>query len=127
KEHEVYVLCATKGEVGKNVNGVNLPDVRSQELLESSKVLGVKKTYFLGFRDGDLSNNLYHKLADAIQKKLEAIKPEILITQENRGVSGHIDHIVVSMVTTFVFYKLPYVKKLMYYVTTKASSDARKD
>ncbi len=41
------------------------------------------------------------------------------MTDEIRGISGHIDHITVAMVTTFVFYKLPFIKELMYYCIEK--------
>lgn len=58
---------------------------------------------------------IYHQLASKIEQKLKILKPEILLTFEPRGISGHIDHITVSYVTTYVFYKLPHVKKLMYY------------
>ncbi len=37
------------------------------------------------------------------------------MTFEPKGVSGHIDHIAVSMITTFVFKNNPRIKKLMYY------------
>ena len=40
------------------------------------------------------------------------LKPQTLITFEPRGVSGHIDHITVSFVTSFVFWKLPFIKNL---------------
>jgi len=112
--HDVYVLCATKGESGMGPSS-NLANIRANELRKSAKILGVKNVYFLGFLDGNLSNNLYHKLASKIEKKLEILKPETIITTEPNGVSGHIDHITVSMVTTFVFNKLPFVKMLMYY------------
>ena len=112
--HDVYILCATKGEAGKGPKS-NLAETRAEELRQSAKILGAKKVYFLGFEDGMLSNNFYHKLAAKIEKKLRELKPEILICQEPQGVSGHIDHITVSMVTTFVFNKLQFVKSLMYY------------
>lgn len=63
--------------------------------------MGVKKVHFLDFLDGTLSNNLYHKLADKIEGHLKKLKPHTVITFEPLGVSGHIDHITVSMVTTF--------------------------
>ncbi len=121
KTHDIYLICATGGEVGKNSlpqTEKALSQVRKQELLASSKILGVKKVYFLGFEDGMLSNNLYHKLASKIERKLKELKPEIVITFEPRGVSGHIDHITVSFVTTFVVKKLNFVKKLLYYCIT---------
>ncbi|MDO8609042.1 MAG: hypothetical protein Q7R95_00695, partial [bacterium] len=40
---------------------------------------------------------------------------EILITNEPRGVSGHIDHVTISMVTSYVFNKLPSAKTILYH------------
>lgn len=114
KTHDVYIICATKGESGMGPEK-KLGAIRAKELRESAKILGVKYVHFLGFHDGTLSNNLYHKLAAKIEKKLKELKPEILITTEPQGISGHIDHITVSMVTSYVFKKLPFIKKLMYY------------
>lgn len=114
QEFDVYLICATAGEVGQRKSS-NLAKTRLAELKKSSKILGVKKVYCLGFIDGTLSNNLYHSLASKIEKRLRIIKPQTLITFEPRGISGHIDHITVSLVTTYVFYKLAFVKKLLYF------------
>lgn len=117
KDYDVYILCATRGEAGQNHSGKEDPisKMREEELLESAKIIGVKKVHFLDFIDGELNNNTYHKLADKIKEYLEKIQPETVITFENRGISGHIDHIVVSMATSFVVQKLSFVKKIMYY------------
>lgn len=117
KTHDVYVLCATRGEAQKSTKkeGDELGRIRSQELLASAKILGVKKVYFLGFRDGTLCNNLYHILASKIQAKFEELKPDVIMTFEPRGISGHVDHITVSMATSYVFLKLTSIKKLLYY------------
>lgn len=112
KDDDIYVLCATKGEAGEGPRS-NLAKVRANELENSAKILGVKKVYFLGFKDGTLSNSLYHLLAQKIENTLKQIKPKTIITFEPRGVSGHIDHITVSMVSSFVFYKLPFVKVML--------------
>ncbi len=113
-KHAIYVLCATRGEVGLGKHP-DLGKIREKELRESAKILGVKDVFFLGFTDGTLSNSLYHQLAEKIEAKAEIYKPEIFITFEPKGVSGHIDHITVSMVTTYVFYRLKFVKKLLYH------------
>lgn len=116
--HDIYLLCATKGEEGEQHKGEDVRqvhEIREEELLESAKILGVKQVFFLGFRDGTLSNNLYHKLADSITEILNKLKPELIITIEPRGISGHIDHITISMVASYVFEKLSYVKKIMYF------------
>ena len=114
QSNDVYVLCATKGESGMGPSS-NLAAIRAKELRESAKILGVKNVFFLGFVDGTLSNSIYHKLASKIEQKLKHLRPETIITTEPMGVSGHIDHITVSMVTSFVFTRLPFVKTLMYY------------
>lgn len=121
EKYNVYLICVTSGQAGESSlkEVKDLSKVRENELRESAKILGVKKIFFLGFKDGELSNNLYHKLADKIQKILETLTPEKIMTDEIRGISGHIDHITVAMVTTFVFYKLPFIKELMYYCTEK--------
>ena len=118
KDNNVYILCATKGEAGGN-HGDNQEDaignIRAQELRESAAILGVKEVRFLDFADGTLCNNVYHKLADVIKMHLDELKPTTLLTYEPRGISGHIDHIVMSMVTSYLFERLDYVTKLMYY------------
>src|SRR3989338_7443324 len=104
KASDVFIICATRGEAGKG--GGNLAAIREKELKESAKVLGVKKVFYLGFGDGTLSNSSYHLLAQKIESHLKILKPDLLITFEPLGISGHIDHITVSLVTTFVAKRL---------------------
>ncbi|MBI5044916.1 MAG: PIG-L family deacetylase [Candidatus Levybacteria bacterium] len=129
KDNDVYLICVTSGEAAGKTKEEKLliGEIRRNELLRSAKILGIKDVFFLGYEDGELKNNIYHQLADDIAKKIEEIRPEILLTFDLKGVSGHIDHITVSFVTTFVFKKYSFIKKLMYYVTTKAKSDRMQD
>src|SRR3989344_5880847 len=78
--HNVYILCATKGEAGNLKHKQNIANIREQELLESARILGVQEVKFLGFIDGKLSNSNYHALAGKIKSYLEKIRPEILLT-----------------------------------------------
>lgn len=117
KKYNIYLLCATKGEEGQNslklkVQGSKLGEIRAGELRRAAKILGIKKVHFLGFKDGSLNNNLYHKLATSIKRKLVELKPLIVLTYEPRGVTGHIDHITVSMVTMYVVQNLKFVKEV---------------
>ena len=114
KERDVYIVCATNGEAGQG-DYKNLGSVRKKELRASAKLLGFKNVYFLGFKDGSLSNNLYHKLASNISDYIEKLKPEILLTFDINGVSGHIDHIVTALATTYAFEHQKIAKKLMYF------------
>jgi len=121
---DVYLICVTDGDAGEN--GLDkkeraLGEIRREELQESAEVLGIRKVFFLGYKDGSLSNNLYHEIADKIQKIVEEIKPEIIMTMEPRGVSGHLDHIAVSMITSFVFEKVKDASELWYYAMTEES------
>ncbi len=120
--HDVYILCVTKGEEGDQHKKEDLREIhhiREEELRCSAKILGVKDVTFLGFRDGSLSNNLYHQLADKITEVLKQIHADMIITFEFRGISGHLDHIAVSMVSSYVFEHLSIIKAIYYYCTTK--------
>lgn len=114
---DVHIICVTSGDAGENHHEKKeemLVFIREDELRASAEILGVKHVSFVGFKDGSLSNNLYHQIAKKIENKVAEIQPETLITFEPRGITGHIDHMVISMVTTYLFNRLPYVKTLMY-------------
>lgn len=115
KEHEVYIICATSGETATGEIDPKLGEERREELRRSAKILGLKGVFFLSFQDGTLCNNKYHDVADKVKEIVDKLQPEVLITYEPRGVSGHIDHIFMSMVTSFLFPKITSAKKLMKY------------
>lgn len=130
KNNTVYTICATSGEAGENNSSDQehpISQMRREELKAASKVLGVKQVYFLGFTDGMLSNSKYHEIADAVRGKLQELKPDIVITFEPQGVSGHLDHIAMSMITTFVVRDLPFVEQIFYYGNLKERAETRKD
>jgi LmbE family N-acetylglucosaminyl deacetylase len=118
---DTYLIVATNGEAGQKITDDErgLGEIRREEIEESAKILGIKEVFFLDFKDGTLSNNRYHEVADKIQAILERLDPEIVITMENRGVSGHLDHIAISFITTFVFNKLQSIKELWYFCLTQ--------
>jgi LmbE family N-acetylglucosaminyl deacetylase len=120
--YEVSIICVTDGDAGENSlkgDKRTLGEIRKAELADSAKILGIKNVYFLGYHDGSLNNNLYHEIAGKIEIILDTIRPDRLLTMEHRGVSGHIDHIAVSMITSFVFEKAPYVHEIWYYALTE--------
>lgn len=47
---------------------------------------------------------------------LQAIK---VISFEMRGVSGHIDHVAISMITTYLFEKKKYIDEVWYFCISK--------
>lgn len=117
KEFDVYLVCVTRGNAGKNSleETVKLGHARKRELLASAKILGIKSVYFLGFGDGCVCNRNYHKIAERLAEIAQGIKPEMFVTFEPRGVSGHLDHIGVSFITSFVFERHCDAKILLQY------------
>lgn len=98
---EIHVLCATRGEEGKGGN-IDLGRQREKELRNASKILGVKSVEFMDFIDGRLCNIDYQPMARKIKAKVDSFHPDVVVTFDKLGVSGHIDHIAVSLITTFV-------------------------
>ncbi|MDA1317279.1 MAG: PIG-L family deacetylase [bacterium] len=130
KTHEVSLICATRGEAGENSlddKSRSIGEIREEELRASAKLLGVTHVYFLDYEDGSLCNNKYHDIADKVKNILDSIEPEILLTFEIRGVSGHLDHVAMAMITYYLFYKVPYAKKLMSYVLMREETDLLRD
>lgn len=109
---DVYLICATCGGAGVNIDGhENLADVREAEEKAAAEVMGVKSCEMLRYEDGTLSNDKYLEIADRVMTYIRGIVSEpdtrvTLITFDPNGISGHIDHIVMSHVTTFVYLKL---------------------
>lgn len=129
KTRPVYLICVTDGAAGINSADPNrkLSDIRREELLASAKILGIKHVYFLEYKDGTLSSNLYHEVAEKIEHLLAEIRPEILLTYEPRGVTGHLDHIAVSFITSYVFEQSKEITELWLYCITEKRRESFKD
>lgn len=124
---EIHLFCATKGEarnsgsdsgsdlkILKGLTPIEIGQVREKELFKAAEILGITKVEFLGFVDGRLCNAVYHQMADKIIRKINDFRPQIVLTTERLGISGHLDHVAVSLVTTYSFLKTKYPKKLYY-------------
>ena len=122
---DIHVLCATRGENGQG--GSELGKIREKELLTASKILGVKEVEFMGYVDGLLSNSLYHDMATKIENKIQAFQPQAVLTFDQLGITGHIDHIAVSLVTTFVCKKYQETLPLFYFCELKEVLQELKD
>lgn len=120
-EHkDVYLICVTNGNdktrvYTEDIKESGLSNIRHIELETSASVLSIKKVFYLGYEDGNLSNNIYHEVAEKIETILKEVGATTIMTYENRGVSGHIDHIFVSMVCTYIFKRNQDLKELHYY------------
>lgn len=86
--------------------------------------MGIKQIFCLDYFDGTLANFMYKDIARDIREITDKLKPEIFMTFDERGVSGHIDHVAVAMITQYLFYRLDYVKTLMMFCISEAQAAA---
>lgn len=129
----VNILCATKGENGENHfdKNIAIDRIRQEEVKKSSQIIGAQNIEILNFLDGTLSNNLYHKIAKALQDKIQKLAPNkeySIMTFDLDGVSGHLDHIAMSFISTYIFHHDENCKSIWYYSkraknTTRKSTD----
>lgn len=124
KKRDVYLVCVTCGDAG--INSTNsekeLSEIRIKELRNSAKILGVKKVFFLEYEDGCLCNKIYHEVAEKLEKIIDGTGADTLLTFEPKGISGHIDHITVSMICSYIFEKNEKIQKLLLACVDKKES-----
>lgn len=117
---EIHEICVTSGDFPHDaIKGKR----REKELLRSAGILGVKSVSFLRFHDGELCNSNYHKIAVKITKILDKLKPDTILTFNQNGVSGHIDHVAVSMICSYLFEQINYIKRILYLCASEELKD----
>lgn len=117
---DVYLICATRGEVGEMdpalmVGFNSIAEVRESELRCAAGKLGLKGVIFLDYRDSGMpgSPDNTHPQALAAQP-LEAVaqrvahfirklKPQVVLTFDPIGGYGHPDHIAIQRATELAF------------------------
>lgn len=129
KNNQFYLAVVTNGQAGKNYLNKNqsIALIRKKEVKKSAQILGVKKIFFLNYKDGYLSNKLYHQVSKKVNQIIEKFQIEYLITYEPLGVSGHIDHIFVSMISSYIAEKNKQIKNLFYYCLSQQQRNLIKD
>lgn len=129
---EVHLICATCGGAGVNdAAHENLADVREAEERRAAEIMGATSCEMLRYDDGQLCNETYLEIAEHvmahIRKTVTDPASEItLITFDPNGLTGHVDHIVMSQVATYVYLKLrdEYEMQLKYFCIPEAFSPA---
>ena len=104
----VTVLLLTRGERGNPEGTLDraLGEMRKAEAIRGADILGVSSLIHEDFADGRLSE----QRADArrrIADRIEAIRPDLLITYDLAGLDGHPDHMVCAELAAEVRAEFP--------------------
>jgi LmbE family N-acetylglucosaminyl deacetylase len=117
---DVYLICATRGEVGEMspdlMAGFNtIGEKRENELRCAGDLLGLKSIYFLGYRDSGMpgtADNTHpqalaaqpvERVAEEVAEYIRKIKPQVVITFDPIGGYYHPDHIAIQQATVKAF------------------------
>jgi N-acetyl-1-D-myo-inositol-2-amino-2-deoxy-alpha-D-glucopyranoside deacetylase len=142
--HRVVLVTATRGEVGEIHNmdekaaRPRLAEVRTQELENAARILGVNRGEFLGYRDSGMvgtadnenPSSFHQAPLNEAATRLAAIlreeKPEVVVTYAEDGIYGHPDHIKAHFVTDAALDAMlrssaPWTPKKLYYIAIPRS------
>ncbi|MGE5250341.1 MAG: PIG-L deacetylase family protein [Bacteroidota bacterium] len=119
---DVYLVCATRGEVGtvdpEHMQGYHsIAALREDELRCAAQHLGLRDVFFLGYRDSGMPGSPENKHPDAqvnhsleeiaarVVRYIRELKPDIVITFDPIGGYRHPDHIQIHNATVLAFDK----------------------
>jgi len=120
--YDVYLVCATRGEVGtvdaEYMQGYDtIAEMREAELRCAAGHLGLKAVHFLDYRDSGMPGSEDNRHPDAqvshsvdevagrVVKYIRELKPEIVLTFDPIGGYRHPDHIHIHQATVLAFEK----------------------
>jgi LmbE family N-acetylglucosaminyl deacetylase len=142
---DVYLVCATRGEVGEadaeHMTGFSsVGEMRESELRCAAGILGLKGVYFLGYRDSGMPGTPDNKHPDSqvshpvgevagrVVRYIRDLKPDVVLTHDPIGGYRHPDHIHIHQATKLAFEKAndatfhpeagaPFAPRWLYYHT----------
>jgi LmbE family N-acetylglucosaminyl deacetylase len=103
---ENYLICATRGEKGwfgpeeQSPGFDGLAQIRTDELLNAGKKLGLREVIFLDYIDGDLDQADFREVIGKLVINIRRIKPQVVVTFPPDGNYGHPDHIAIGQLTS---------------------------
>ena len=118
---KVYLVCATRGEVGEMdpkymLGFTSVAERRQDELRCAAAKLGLTGVYFLNYRDSGMPGSPDNSHPDALafqrQEKvagdvayyIRLLKPQVVVTFDPIGGYHHPDHIAIHKATVQAFY-----------------------
>ena len=118
--HNVYLICATRGEAGtvdpQHLNGYeSIADLREDELRCAASHLGLTGVFLLDYRDSGMPgmeanqhpqaqiNAPIDEVAEKVVRYIRELKPDIVLTFDEIGGYRHPDHIHIHQATVLAF------------------------
>jgi len=121
--YSTVLITCTGGENGEIVDPEldteevrrNLGEIRREELMRSSQILGVSHLELLGYRDSGMAGTPENEdprsfnkadLDEAVARLVSLVRryrPQVLITDNEEGSYGHPDHIMANKITVRAF------------------------
>ncbi len=101
----VTLITATSGEAGEVVGTVEPQELaarRERELQEAAAALGIRDVRLFRLPDGGLTDRSAD-LAMAIAEALAEIRPQVVLTEDIQGITGHPDHSAVTRAVLCAF------------------------
>ncbi len=136
---EVYLAVATDGRLGVSEHakipaGDSLAAVRKRELTCAAEKLGIHAPIMFGLHDqlkmGEgmtALNQQLDSLRHGVQKLFNELKPDVVITWNASGWTGHHDHRLVGSIVTEVFESKTWEKPTQLYYAAIPSGRLPKD
>lgn len=120
---DVYLICATNGDVGTVPDSMKdkyatIAELRLSELECADNILNFKQIFKLGYRDSGMPgsetskhpDSLWHqwetnpeRVTRDVVKVIRQIRPHVVITFNKYGGYGHPDHIAIQRATVKAF------------------------
>lgn len=103
---ETHCVCASRGERGwfgpeeQYPGPERLAQIRTKELENSVKELGMTGLHFLGYVDGEVDKADHEDAIGKIATYIRKIQPQVIVTFPPDGNYGHPDHIAVGQFTS---------------------------
>lgn len=120
--HNVYLICATRGEAGTvdphHMDGYeSVAELREDELRCAAVHLGLREVFFLDYRDSGMPgmeanqhpnaqiNAPLDEVAGKVVRYIRELKPDVILTFDEIGGYRHPDHIHIHQATVLAFEK----------------------
>jgi N-acetylglucosamine malate deacetylase 2 len=123
---KITLVCLTKGEMGNPAGVFDLEKVRSEELHNARAILGIDKLIILDYPDTHLVKTKKEWKND-ILRIIERSEPDVVLTFDPSGITGHPDHVILSIELLNLIKKMKNKPLLLWRVPDKQEKRYFKD